>query len=161
MWTKGQIVSSALAELGLQGYEFDISSAEKADALRRLDSMMATWEALGIHIGYAMPSDPKGSDDQEDCGLPDSAVETVFLNLAVRLAPGYGKQVSTDTRRSARQGYDVLLLEPAKPSPQQQPSTMPRGAGGKPWGVADRPFFPAPRRDPLGIAPGGDLDLSE
>lgn len=159
MWTKRQIVEEAFAELALAGYVFDLSAEELQTALRRLDSMMATWEAKGVRVGYAMPSGPTTSSLDSASGLPDSAVETVYLNLAIRLAAGFGKQVSPDTRKSARDGYDTLLWAAARPIEQQLPSTMPRGAGQKPWRTTDNPFFQPPDDSPLGIAPGGDLDI--
>lgn len=159
-WTKRQLIDEAFAELALQGYEFDITPEEQQTALRRLDTMMATWEARGVRIGYAFPSSPDDSDPDTDSGLPDSAVETAFLNLAIRIAAGFGKQLSPDTKRVAREGFDVLLWAAAQPIEQQQPSTMPRGAGNRIWRNSQRPFFPEPDDSPLGISQGGDLNIA-
>lgn len=160
-WTKKQLISEALGELSLQGYEFDISPEEQITALRRLDTMMATWDAKGIRLGYAFPSGPDDSDPDTESGLPDTAVETVYLNLAVRLAPGYGKQVSPDTKRSASEGFDALMAAAAMPRQQQLPNTLPRGAGNRTVYGYPGPFFPGPCRDPLRIAQGGDLDIPQ
>lgn len=159
-WTKGQLANEALGELGLADYVFDLSPEERQKAIRRLDSMMATWEALGIKLGYQTPG-ADGSKESDDSGLPDTAIETVFLNLAARLAPSYGKQLSADSRRSARQGFDILLVDAAQPGQQQQLSTMPIGAGARHQRVTYRPFFPPNTHDSLQVTPGGDLDLSE
>lgn len=160
-WTKRQLIDEAYGELALQGYEFDISPEEQLTALRRLDTMMATWEAKGVRVGYAFPSSPDDSDPDQDSGLPDMAVETTYLNLAIRLAAGFGKQLSVDTRRSAREGYDTLLWAAAQPIPQQMPSTLPRGAGNKPWGTTDRPFFNSPNTERLVSNDPGVLKLLE
>lgn len=159
MWTKRQLVEEAYAEIGIAAYVFDLESDELQTGLRRLDSMMATWEAKGVRIGYAMPSGPTTSSLDDASGIPDAANETVVAHLAIRLAPGFGKQVSPDTRKTARDGYDTLLWAAARPIEQQLPSTLPRGAGQKPWRTTDDPFFPPPEDSPLGIAPGGDLDI--
>ncbi len=158
-WSKRQIISEAFGELAIQGYEFDVSPEEVQTALRRLDTMMATWEARGIRVGYAFPSSPEDSSADSDSGLPDSAVETTYLNLAIRLAAGYGKQISAETKRSAKEGFDTLLWAAAQPIEQQQPDTMPRGAGNRAWGDNPRPFFPTPDNSPLGIGAGGSLDI--
>ena len=159
-WTKKQLIDEAFGELALQGYEFDISAEEQQTALRRLDTMMATWEAKGIRVGYAFPSSPDDSDIDADSGLPDAAIETTYLNLAIRIAAGFGKQLPSDTRRNAREGYDALLWKAAQPIEQQQPSTMPRGAGNRIWRNSERPYFPAPDDNPLGISQGGDLNIA-
>lgn len=159
-WTKRQLINEAFAELALQGYEFDITPEEQQTALRRLDMMMATWEARGVRVGYAFPASPDDSDLDTDSGMPDSAVETTYLNLAVRIAAGFGKQVSVDTKRAAREGFDVLLWGAAQPIEQQQPSTMPRGAGNRIYRNSQRPFYNAPDNNPLDIAQGGDLNIA-
>lgn len=161
MWSKRQLIDEAYGELALQGYVFDISPEEQQTALRRLDTMMATWEARGVRVGYPFPSSPDDSDLDEDSGLPSSAVETVYLNLAIRLAAGKGKQLSVDTRRTAGQGYDTLLWAAAQPIPQQLPNTLPRGAGNKPWGAIDRPFFNSPNTERLVSDDPGSLGLLE
>lgn len=158
-WTKRQIVLEALGELAMQAYDFDVSPEEVATAVRRLDVMMATWETKGARVGYRFPATAEGSDPDAESGIPDSAVETVVANLAIRLAPGFGKTVSAETKRTAGQGYDALLWSAAQPIEQQMPSTLPRGAGNRGSLAPQRPFFPQPDRGPLGSTPGGDLDI--
>ena len=159
MWTKREILVEAFTEIGLASYVYDLDPEEQQTALRRLDAMMALWAVKGARAGYALPSGPDTSDLDDDSGLPDTAVETVWLNLAIRLAPSYGKQVSPDTKKSARDGYDQLLWGAAYPQQQQLPNTMPRGAGNKTWRTVSNPFFPRPDTDPLQVSQGGDLDI--
>lgn len=161
MWTKRQIIEEAYSELALAGYVFDLSPEEMQTGLRRLDTLMATWEARGVRVGYLFPSGPTASDLDHASGLPDSAVETVYLHLAIRLAPGNGKQIGPDTRKAARDGYDALLWRAAQPIPQQLPDTLPAGAGNKTWRDVNSPFFPTPDQNPLRINSGGDLDILE
>jgi hypothetical protein len=158
-WTKRQLVDEALAGIGVASYDFDITPEERQRALRLMDSMLATWEKKGARLGYTFPSSPDDSDLDDDSGLPDSANETVYSNLSIRLAPGYGKQIAPATARIARDGYDALLWAAAYPTQQQMPNTMPRGAGNKPWRTANQPFFPTPDTNPLRISQGGDLDI--
>ncbi|MCA3151814.1 MAG: hypothetical protein ING77_11610 [Rhodocyclaceae bacterium] len=159
-WTKRQIVEQAFEELALAGYVFDLTPEELQSGLRRLDTMMATWEGKGVRVGYPIPSNPDESDLDQSSGLPDKAVEAVYLNLAIRLAASFGKVLGPDTKRSAREGYDTLLWAAAQPIEQQQPDTLARGAGNKPWRTNNQPFFPRPDDSPLGITQGGDLQIS-
>lgn len=158
-WTKRQLIDEAFAELAIASYVFDLDPEEQQTALRRLDTMMASWDGRGIHVGYALPSGPSGSDLDDESGIPDSAAETVYLNLAIRLAPGFGKLVKPETKKSARDGYDQLLWASVYPQQQQLPHTMPRGAGNKTWRTTADPFFSVPDTDPLQITQGGDLDI--
>ncbi len=52
-WTKRDIVKQAFSEIGKSDYDFDIQPEEMMSALRSLDSMVSTWGAQGIRIGYA------------------------------------------------------------------------------------------------------------
>lgn len=159
-WTKRELIAEAFAELQL-GSDYDLQPEEMQTALRRLDTMMAMWDAKGVRLGYPLPTGANASDLDQDSGLPDGALEPVYLNLALRIAPGFGKTVSVDTRRNAGAGYDRLQIDAAQPLPPQQPNTMPRGAGNKPWRPLSSPFFPAPTTDVMRNTPGGDLDILE
>jgi hypothetical protein len=154
-WSKGELVDEAYAEIALAGYVFDIGAEARETGLRRLDSMMAQWNAVGIRLGYALPSSPSTSDIDAESGIPDAAYEAVFMNLAVRLASSVGKTVSLDTRNTAKSGYDTLLARAAFPAEQQLPNTLPRGAGNKPWRTNNSPFMPTPS-DPLMGTQGSD-----
>jgi hypothetical protein len=120
--------------------------------------MMAEWNAMGIRLGYAMPSSPQDSDLDTETNVPDSAWEAIITNLAIRIAPGYGKAVSPDTKVSAKGAYNVLLQRATYPLEQQLPQTMPTGQGNKPWRW-DNPFVPRPA-DPIDAGPDGPLDWS-
>lgn len=157
-WTKGQLVDKAFSENGLSPRVFNVDPDKLQDALHSLDAMMATWYGKGIRLGYLLPSSPDDSDLAHDSGLPDRAYEAVFLNLAIRIASGVGKQVSPDTRLSAKAAYDVLLSGAAFP-PQAASKILPSGAGNKPSRTG-QPFLP-PYVEPLEAADGGDQIVFE
>ena len=156
-YTKRQFVEEAFAELGMASYTFDLSPQQLDACLRRLDTMMATWNARGIRMGYPLPSSPQDSDLDTDTQVPDSANEAIITSLAIRLAPQYGKTVSLDTRTTAKQAYDTLLARAAFPIEQQFPRTLPMGAGQKLWRYDD-PFMPAPT-DPVLTGQEGPLEF--
>ena len=81
-WTKRQLVSEAFAELALAGYVFDIAPEEEQAALRRLDTLMATWSGQGVQVGYAIGLTPQSSNIDDDSGLPLVAVEAVAVTSA-------------------------------------------------------------------------------
>ncbi len=157
-YTKGQFVEEAFAELGMALYTFDIQPQQLETALKRLDAMMATWNAKGIRLGYPLPSNPQDSTLATPTEVPDSANEAIIANLAIRLAPQYGKTVAIDTRTTAKLGYDTLLARATFPLEQQFPATLPLGAGQKPWRW-DNPFVQPPA-DPVQVGPDGVLELN-
>ena len=158
-WTKRQFVVAAFEEIGLADYVYDLSPEQLQSALRRLDAMMATWNAINARVGYPLPADPQDSSLDEQTNIPDYCNETVFQNLAIRIAPGYGKQVSPDTKTAARAGYLNMVQQAIGAPPEMQmPGTMPKGAGNKPWRTNNQPFLNKPV-DPISVGEDGDLDL--
>ena len=120
-YSKRQFVTAAFDEIGLASYVFDLTPEQLQSALRRLDAMMASWNALGIRLGYPLPSSPQFSDLDAQSEVPDSANEAIITNLAIKLAPSYGKQVMPDTKATAKETYNTLLSRAAMPMEQQMP----------------------------------------
>lgn len=158
-YSKRQYVEAAFAEIGMAGYVYDLQPQDLEQALRRLDAMMAEWNAKGIRLGYPLPGSPQFSDINAQSEVPDSANEAIITNLGMRLAAGYGKAVMPQTMMVAKQAYNTLLARATFPVQQQLPGTMPAGAGTKPWRVYDNPFI-RPPVDPVQVGPDGVLELN-
>jgi len=155
-YSKRQFIQAAFEEIGLASSAFDMQPDQIESALRRLDSMLAEWNGKGIRLGYPLPNSPQYSDIDAQSEVPDSAYEAIITNLAIRIAPSYGREVMQDTRISAKNSYNVLLQRAVMPNPQQFPDTLPVGAGNKPWGIAGNPFMQSPTE---GILAGQDGEL--
>ena len=156
-WTKLDLIGAAFEEIGLAGYEFDLTPEEQAGALRRLDALMASWNAVGIRIGYALPSTPGGSDINAQSGITDDAYQAAYTALAISVAPTFGKQVSNETRTAAKRGYDTLLARALSDPPRVQlPGTMIAGSGNRRFRGTIRPFIVPPGQS---IAAGPDSDM--
>ncbi len=131
-WSKRDLVLQAFSELGLAKDEFDLQPGELDDARVKLDAMVASWNISGL--GYAESDTPGSGDLDQDSGLPDCANEPVYLSLAIRLAPGYGKQVDPNTRIRANQGLQALRSKLHQtPDSQKKRSGYPMGAGNRRW----------------------------
>ena len=146
MWTKRQIIEQAFEEIGLASYVFDLTADQLESALRRLDLMVASWQARNIQIGYPLPASPGNSNIDEEIQTSLNNNEALVLNLAARLAPAYGKSLSPDTKATAKLLYDQLLIEAAMPYEQQFVRTLPLGAGFK---RTDQVFVNVPDLNPL------------
>lgn len=154
-YTKGELVHSALNEIGIADYDYDVSPEETESALRRLDSMMAEWDGRGLRLSYPLPSMACGSTLDEDSNIPDIAWEAVIVNLAVRLAPSYGKVVMRETKITAKNALNTVYNQFAI-APEQQLRQMPKGAGYK----SEEPYS-ARAKDTLKNGVDSKLDLEE
>jgi len=159
-WTKRQFINAALEEIGLASYVFDIQPEELESALRRLDAMMADWNVRGIRIGYPLSSITSSSVAQET-SVPDSANEAIISNLGMRLAPSYGAIVPREVKISAKNGLMTLLTRAGVTQPQEKqlPSSLPVGAGNKPWRYSGDNFMPEPT-DNVDAGPDSELDFN-
>jgi len=124
-YTKSELVTASLGELGMADYEFDITPEEITSGVRRMDSMLSQWSLRGVRVPYNFVGGPG-----DDSGLPIAFHEAVTLNLAIRLAPSYGKQPSMSVMTVAKQAFDSILSRSALP-PEIQFSSMPLGSGYK------------------------------
>jgi hypothetical protein len=144
-YTKGQLVDAALTEIGIADYDFDYSPEERVTGLRRLDSMMAEWNARGIMLGYPTTNSPDAPNSDDDSNIPDWSVEAVLTNLAIRLAPSYGKAVLPDSKANAKRALNTIFARITSPNKMQLPE-MPKGAGYK---ARYYPFTPVPQENGL------------
>ena len=160
-WTKLQLIEEAFGELALAGYDFDLQPEEMDAGLRRLDTMMATWQSLGIQVGYSMATGQDDSDLDQPSGVAMLAVEAVYMQLACKLAASKGKALPTSSTRNAKQAYDSLVLNIAKSQVQEQQlaAGTPRGQGRKPWRTIN-PYVSTPDTSPLRSGGDGGLDFT-
>lgn len=153
-YSKRQFVLQAFEEIGLAAYVFDLTPDQLNSAVIRLDSMMTMWNGKGIKLGYPAPASPENTDLDAETNVPTEANDAIILALASRLAPGYGKTVSMETKTQAKIAYDMLLNAAAFPYEMQMPSTMPSGAGNK-GDMMNVPFVNPPNLAPLVFAENG------
>ena len=131
-WTKRQVITQAFSEAGLAAYIHNLNAGQLQDAMRRLDSLMALWTTRGIVFSpvYPQPTTYGSGDLDDDTNAPNEALEPMYLHLALRIGPSYGKQPSPDTRAAAKESYTALLVPFAK-SPDVVLTGAIKGAGHK------------------------------
>ena len=151
-WTKRQIIEQAFEEIGLASYIFDMTPDQFQSALRRLDLMVSSWLAKNIRISFPVPTSPQNSEIDQEIDTPIQVNEALILNLAVRLAPAYGKALAPETKIQAKLLYDQLLVEAAAPIEQQYVKTLPLGAGYK---RTERVFVDYPNLNPIAVEDNG------
>lgn len=129
-WSKRQFCEAAYEEVGLAGYVFNLQPEQLQIAVKRLDSMMASWNARGIRLGYPIPENPKFTDLTADTNVPDYANEAVYKNLALKIAPVHGKQIAGDLRVDAKVAYNAMLTKSVGVR-EMAIGRLPAGAGAK------------------------------
>lgn len=143
-YTKGDLVGLAFAELGLAVYVFDLKAEQKSAALLQLRLMMGEqpWKAVPFNKA-ATPADEGWANPS---AIPDEVAQAVYTNLALRMAPGYGKSPSADTRRAATAGLTLVAALTADTPVQELPSTLPVGAGNRAYSLSN--YYPAAAGEP-------------
>ena len=154
-WTRRQFCRAALKELGI-GNDFDVSPDDMEDARARLDAMLGEWNARGIRLGYPIGQNPEDGDLDVNTNVPDAAFNAIVCNLALALAPSYGRPVLPQTTSGARLGLATLLQRAVVPPTLQMPSQV-AGAGNRgSWGSYTRnPIVDLPSG-----GPDGDIDFT-
>lgn len=162
-WTKGELVDQAFAELALAGYVFDLTPEERQAACTRLDAMMATWNARGIVLPYALALTPGDANLDAECGLPAWAVEATYLHLALRTAASKGKAAPQTLKATASEAMAAVDSRLAHDdlNEQQFRSGTPKGQGSKPWRATNNPFLQQPNSGELRQTASGALDFIE
>lgn len=156
-YTKREFVLAAFEELGIAASSFDLQAADLENGLRRLDALIGTWNGFGVRLGYPLPLSPWESSLDDVSNVPDYANEAIISNLAVRIAPSFGKVPALGTLSTAKTSLNALLSRFATPPERQMPADVPTGAGYKPGRTSD-PFSPAPS-DPIQTGPEGELSF--
>ena len=148
--TVTQIVTGALQLLQVRTAESPVTASEAEDGLTALNDMMNEWNVNGINVGYEL------LDDVEDLlHVQLGSVGAIKANLAVYIAPEYGKAVSgalqfrADVSKNSLRG--AIKLNSA-----QFPDTLPIGSGNEgnnftpdgdaPGNLRSSRFYPANNR---------------
>lgn len=153
-WTRRKFIIAALEEIGI-GSDFDVAPEMLESARARLDSMMAEWNGRGLRLAYPLESSPTSGDLDDVTPVPDSAVQAIICNLAMVLAPGYGRTPAAETKATAKRSLATIENRAAQPREMQYPSTLPVGSGSR-WRGRHRNFFPRPV-DPVLAGPDGPI----
>jgi hypothetical protein len=141
--TKGSIVIRALGKLGIANYVFDTEAEEDNSALRQLDSLAARWQGKLEPFGYVQPATNGTSIPSDSAGIREEDVDTFISNLALALAPDYGKSPAPGLAKQAAESRSEFFCKYARRFEYQLPNRLPTGAGNDRF--LGRRFFPSCR----------------
>lgn len=132
MATIREIIEDAHAMLGIASDQFDLSTAEMQFGKRLLDRMMNQWSVNGNVASFS-----SSSEFDADSGIPEPIVEAVVSNLALKLAPSYGKPVPRELKVSAHAGLQSLRRQRVQVPQMKLPTSTPLGQGNRSSGYDD------------------------
>lgn len=158
-WTKKQLLEASFDEIGMANYVYDITPEQLIPALYKLDAMVENWQANGIYLSYPTHQNPTDSTLDEDSNIPGFSVAAVYMNYACRLANSYGKVITDELKKQARETYSLMLNRLGRIYFEVPlPSTLPRGQGTKPWRNFNNPFI-TPYNEPVFTEDYGVLEI--
>lgn len=158
MTTKRQIITEAFNFIGLAPVVYDLSPEQLESARRQLDSMMATWNAKGVRVGFPISLNPDNGDLDEQTNLPDGCFEACYMELGKRLAPTYGKVLTPDHKSQAREAYQAMLAQLLTMPRMQMPGGFPLGAGVRTY--LNEPAFSKTPDDPILSGNDGPINFN-
>lgn len=144
MKTKIQLVSMAFDELRINGIT---SSADSEDNVLALQSLEQLVSELNIDIGWRFEDEPSPNTMS---GIPQHAESAIYMALAVRIAPRYGKDAGM-IRTQASAAMSAIVARVSKPRQVSYPTRMPMGLGNRRQYPYSQQFMPAPDIAPNSI----------
>lgn len=106
MVTNSDVIRDSLGLIGVLNEIQDPSAEQGAHGLRVLNDMIQDWEANGINLQWFDQTDTTAA-----CPLPASVLGAVKRNLALELAPYYGRKVDAAAFQIASSMKSNVLLQ--------------------------------------------------
>jgi hypothetical protein len=104
-----QVIADSLLAINVIRDGETPSAEQQAQAIRRLNQMMALWEGEGRNISYI----PVGTVT-DVLTVPDAAILGIVNNLAIHMAPSFGATVSPEVIALATMGLATIDKMTAK-----------------------------------------------
>ncbi len=133
MATALEVINKALSLIGAKDAYNDADSVDIATGIESLNDLMMTLDADGIKLGYQ-----KVSAQTDEIGVPDWALSMVKYNLAMALAPEYGKAVPASVAVIGQGALEIARSRTVEWPNPDFPNTLPVGSGNE---CEDFPVF--------------------
>lgn len=114
---------------------------------------MAALNAEGVELGYTAVSSLG-----DELTVPDGAIEGIVANMAVRVAPDYGAEITQGLIVAASHGLRVMRLIGQSMGQTEYPSTLPKGSGN--YSTYTSPYY-SDLEDTILAETTGSISLEE
>ena len=132
MTTAAEIIEDALSMILVDAAEAPLSAPDEQIARRLLNDMVFAWESNGIVVGW---------NEVETVGdvvtVANYANLAIKTNLAILLAKSFGKAVTQELFKDARDTKSALAAKVVRLVPTPMPDTLPVGSGNDQWSQSD------------------------
>lgn len=122
MKTKIELLDRAYSKLRISGITVDPTPGDVEIALDEMECMLAEWDLVNVCLGYQFEDEPEPNSES---GLQRGYENAVQVNLAIRMAPEFAKQIPAELMMQASQSYSKISSAVAvvkeTPYPQRQP----------------------------------------
>ena len=135
MTTALQIVNAAAEKIGVKTAEIALEASDYQVIVDEMNDMLSEWADSNI-----TPAFTDVSLSTDTVNIERDAVGAVKNNLAVRIAPIFGRQITPSLAAIALQTYNRLLASTVYIGDVAYPDTLPTGSGNECWEY-DRRFF--------------------
>lgn len=135
--TAAQLIKQSLQEILVQASESPLEADEYRDCIFVLNSFMADLEANGVDLDYT-PIDSLS----DEITVPAGAIMGLVSNLAILVAPQFGKSVSLELVKKAKKGMATIYRLGQTVAITEYPDTLPRGSGNTADGLWEDTFYP-------------------
>lgn len=156
MTTMQSIADGACEYIRVKKLGYNIVDDELDICINTLIDMMTAWDAQGRALGFAKPT-----SGTSDIRTPDWASNAIKTNLALELAPKFGKQIHVALPKLAKRSLQWLDSYLIQFTDVFLPETLPKGAGNHTLYYNRDQFFRDPTRNDLEAAGGGPLITEE
>ena len=112
-----KIIEGALQDIAVIAQQQSPSTSDAALGLERLNSMLGDWHRRGVVTGL---TPPLAAGDN----IPEAIEDAIRLNLALRLAPPFGKATNPELVNQARETFTALNIRSSIPIGVLDPDTF-------------------------------------
>lgn len=135
MPTAQDITDNALSKIGVKRGGIAPSADETADAIKVMNSVLAEWQAKGIHVRGS-----QASAATDETFVPDWAEEALAYKVGFKMAPSFDANISQVFAIGMSEAMDAVINRGVVIGEAQLPTTFPVGAGNR-WGQFVSPTF--------------------
>lgn len=138
MTTKIDIINAAFSRLRISGLTVQATPEDIDLALNRLEGMAREWHTR-VNSGYFFETSPASNTPHN---VPREYWAAYESNLAIRMAPDFGKEITAALLMEARATYSNMSARLALVKPVRPPARQPIGSGNRRFNQADQYYQP-------------------
>ena len=156
MASAAQVLKAALQEILVQDSEAPLQAAEYQDAVFAMNNYMFALDANGLSLGY---TEVTGIGDT--ITVPPGAIQGMVANIAIMLAPQFGRPITQELALKARTGMQAMINLGVDTPILSLPDTLPIGSGNEDPESAwnDYRFYPDANADNALTEAGENIGL--